>query len=426
MKHITHSFSSTFGPIVAVALALGACAPTRATPTFFVSGLPTAGRPARASSTPEVPTATPSAPATPGGPVDATQLKQDLDQWIPAAIQAGGGSACSIALVYPGPGDAAQLQTSLFNYGTLSKDSTTPVDSKTLYEIGSLSKLFASDLLAHLVHDGRLQLNDTIETYLPGNVWVPAFQGRPITVLQLSTHTSGLPRNIGDQLNLTKVNGVEMQGYVTSRQLLDFLTTYQLLRAPGTQWEYSNLAYGLLGLIEESVGRNPFEKQVVDKIAAPLGLADTLVTLSAAQKSRLAQGYGPKGTAAPPFAATGDLLAAGGLRSDAQDLAAYLLANLQPANTKLAPELQLTLQRQDIGPTDTSAMGLGWIIAAVGTPQQQYYKAGATAGYNAYIAFWPRTQTGYAALCNGHPASEIARKLNQALGGANVPVDSSQ
>jgi CubicO group peptidase (beta-lactamase class C family) len=403
-------------------------AATGATPFAFRYRTPTPSGPA-ATSTPAAATASPAPLETSTTPapvvsIDPAQLKQQLDGSVPAAMSANGSSACSLALAYP---DASGgLQTTFFNYGTLSQGSTVQAAPDTEYEIGSLSKLFTGDLLAIMVQDGEVSLDDPIHDYLPPGVWVPSYQGRTIALRHLATHTSGLPRDLGGSSLISRVDGVDVMGYATQAQILGFLSTYQLLEAPGTQWQYSNLANGLLGLIEARVGSKSYEKLVQQRLLDPLALQDTHIVLTDEEKGRLAQSYDAKGKDAPQFAVTGDMLAAGGYRSTARDMATYLVDNMQPDQTKLAPALQLALEKQGMGPTPDGAMGLGWIIAAEGTPQQQYYKTGATAGYDSHIAFWPSTRTGYVLLCNGRPVADLVPQLNQYLGEAASPVDSGE
>jgi serine-type D-Ala-D-Ala carboxypeptidase/endopeptidase len=360
---------------------------------------------------------------TPG--IDPGQVVTAINLLIPPVMQANQVSACSVAVAYPDVDNGA-LQTTLINFGTLTNESKVPVNSTTEYEIGSLSKLFTADLLALLVQDGKMQLDDPVQKYLPSNVHVPTYNGQSITLRQLATHTSGLPRTMDSVQRVRKVNGVSVNGYVTDKEIFDFLNSYQLTRAPGDKWEYSNLANAILGMAEEQVANDSYENLVIARITTPLGLNNTRVTLSAEEKTNLALSAPQNGKASPSFATNGEMLAAGGLRSTIQDQAIYLVDNIDPAGTNLNTILSMTQQQQDKGNGPNMVMGLGWKIESPGTPQEQFDKAGSTAGYNSYITFSRVTRSGFVLLCNGQLVMELAPQINKIIGGSDTSVDGSE
>ena len=116
-----------------------------------------------------------------------------------------------------------------------------PLDGNTVFEIGSISKVFTALVLADMVRKGELALEDPVAKYLPDTVKVPARNGRQITLLDLATQSSGLPRM---PTNFTPKDPANPYADYTIRQLYDFLSGYQLPRDPGERYEYSNL--GLL------------------------------------------------------------------------------------------------------------------------------------------------------------------------------------
>ena len=333
-------------------------------------------------------------------------------------MAANNAPGCSVAIAYPGPA-GGQLLTQVYSYGVASKATQQPVTPATEYEIGSLSKLFTADLLALFVGQGQMALDDPLQKYLPASVQVPTFNQQAITLRQLATHTSGLPRTDGLPM-VRKVNGQSVAGYATDDELFSFLGTYQLTRAPGAMWLYSNLANALLGVAEEQLTRSSYASLVIDQVAGPLGLPGTRAALSAAEQPNQAQGYQANGQPAPAYALTSASLAAGGLRSTATDLAAYLVANIDPSGTPLAQALDLTQQRQSFGPKPNIVMGLGWLIVSPGTPAEQFAKDGDTPGFNSYIAFSRGRRTGFAVVCNGHNVTQtLAPQINKLLLGAS-------
>lgn len=385
---------------LALALAILACS------------LPLGTQPAPAPATAGAPTS-PTEPSITATPLfDPAQLKQAMDAAFTANMQQNSVVSCSLAAVYPDT--SGKLQTSYFNYGTLSKKSATPVDENTEFEIGSITKLFTSDLLALFVQDGLMKLDDPLQAYMPANVQVPTYQGKVITLSELSTHTSGLPRNVGGGTAIRTVDGVQVSGYSSDDEVYKFLNGYQLTRAPGSRWEYSNLANGLLGMAEEQAGKSSYEQLVLEKLTGPLGMPDTRIQLSAQQKTRLAQGYTDGGQNAVPFATTGDTLAAGALRSTTRDLAVYLAANIDPTGNGLEPVLRMT-QAPQAKASQNITMGLGWLIANPNTPDALFNKAGSTLGYNSYIAFSQSRRTGFVVLCSGSALTKLLPQIETLL-----------
>lgn len=118
------------------------------------------------------------------------------------------------------------------------------LDETTIFQIGSVTKTFTTTLLASMVIDGQVRLEDPLQAYLPPGVRAPEFHGRPITLLDLAEQNSGLPRlpeNLGDD------NPSDPYANYTPGMLATFLSHYVLTRVPGETYEYSNLGVGLLG-----------------------------------------------------------------------------------------------------------------------------------------------------------------------------------
>jgi serine-type D-Ala-D-Ala carboxypeptidase/endopeptidase len=367
--------------------------------------------------------AAPSATATTTA-IDTSKIKASIDTIMASYLQGSAASGCSVAVVYPD--SAGKEQTLYLNYGTLSKDSKTPTSQTTIYEVGSISKVFTGELLAVDVGLGVMHLDDPVQQYLPSTVHVPTYQGQSITLRELATHTSGLPRTLPNPTPHEE-NGVPVSGYASAADVFKFLNAYHLTRAPGSQWEYSNLANAVLGIAEEQVGKETYENLVLKNIITPLALPDTRVTLTAEQQSRLALGYGANGMRAPLSTTAGEMLAAGGVRSTTQDMAAFIIDNIDPSKTPLAAALGLALQQAGKGGSPTSAMGLGWIISKPATPQEEFNKPGSTAGYSSFIALSQRTRTGFAVLCNATDVNTTAvPKLSQAVNGFQTEVDPNQ
>ena len=124
------------------------------------------------------------------------------------------------------------------------KDPHTPTD-QTLYEVGGISNVLTSTLLAVATQQKEVELETTIESLLP-NSKVPSFADRPITLLDLSLHRSGLPR-LAD--NVPKTDPDDPYANYTSTEAIEFLQKFQLTKKPGTKYEYSNFGSSLLGYL---------------------------------------------------------------------------------------------------------------------------------------------------------------------------------
>src|ERR1039457_4272631 len=128
--------------------------------------------------------------------------------------------------------------------GKVSLDGTQQPDGDTVFEIGSVTKVFTSLILADMIEKDEVKPDDPVSKFLPATVKVPSRNGREITLLDLSMQVSGLPR-LPD--NLKPADPANPYADYDASKLYDFLSRYTLTRDPGEKYEYSNLAVGLLG-----------------------------------------------------------------------------------------------------------------------------------------------------------------------------------
>jgi D-alanyl-D-alanine-carboxypeptidase/D-alanyl-D-alanine-endopeptidase len=281
------------------------------------------------------------------------------------------------------------------------------IDARAIYEIGSVTKVFTSLLLAEAVRRGEVKLDDPIAKYLPPGVKVPARTGS-ITLEDLATHTSGLPRLPS---NLAPSNMSNPYADYTTAQLYQFLSTYELTRDPGKQYEYSNLGAGLLGQLLARRAGTDYETLVRTRVLEPLGMKSTSITLSDVQKKRLAAGHDEKRAVVPNW----DLptfAGAGALRSDAGDLLTLLSAYLGYTKTPLAAAMtsQLAVRR----PTGTPNLdiALGWHILRGDDGRELVWHNGGTGGYHSFIAYDAKRRTGVVVLTNANPSiDDIGQQL---------------
>jgi CubicO group peptidase (beta-lactamase class C family) len=170
----------------------------------------------------------------------------------------------------------------LVTYGHLAKGDPREVDGDTIFEIGSVSKVFTSLLLADMVHRNEVALDDPAANYLPEHVRMPERSGRSITLRDLSTHRSGLPPmpgNLVAKMAQRKDPDGAHLGYGVD-DLYQFLSSYSLPRDPGSAFEYSNLGAGLLGHLLACRAGTDYESLVRHRNTQPLGKPDTGIQLS--------------------------------------------------------------------------------------------------------------------------------------------------
>jgi D-alanyl-D-alanine-carboxypeptidase/D-alanyl-D-alanine-endopeptidase len=294
-------------------------------------------------------------------------------------------------------------------YGSLAKNDKRPLNGDTIFEIGSMTKVFTSLVLMDMVQKGEVAVTDPISKYLPENVKVPERNNRKITLQDLSTQSSGLPRMPS---NFTPKDASNPYADYTIEQLYQFLSGYQLTRDIGSQYEYSNLGVGLLGQVLSLRAGMDFEAMVTSRICKPLGMTSTRVTLSPEMKAQLAVGHSA-GLEAVPNWDIGALSGAGALRSSANDMLTFLAANLGYTKTALAAAMAAEVSiRRPAGAPDME-IAYAWHIQTKNGNSIIWHNGG-TGGYRTYMGFDPKSHVGVVVLSNISSAAgpdDIGRHL---------------
>jgi serine-type D-Ala-D-Ala carboxypeptidase/endopeptidase len=280
-------------------------------------------------------------------------------------------------------------------YGKSDAPNGRPLDGDSEFEIGSITKVFTSVALADMAAKGEVKLDDPISAYLPPGVTAPTKDGRAITLADLATHTSGLPRL---PPNMASKDPANPYADYSMDQLWTFLSGYQLTRDPGSQWEYSNLGFGLLGDLLARRAGTDYETLVKARVTGPLGMASTTITLTPDEQARLAAGHDSSlGKVANWDLPT--LAGAGALRSTASDLMTFVAAAMGLTSTPVSADMAATLA--NTRPTSSPALtqALGWEI--VHLPRGDIVQhGGGTGGYHTFIAFDPKAKVGVVMLTN--------------------------
>ncbi len=290
----------------------------------------------------------------------------------------------------------------IVSYGHRNQNDPRPLDGDTEFEIGSITKVFTALLLTEMAERGEVALDDPVEKYLPPGVRVPARGGRSITLENLATHTSGLPRS---PTNLDPKNPSDPFADYSTDRLYAFLSTYQLTRDIGSQWEYSNLGAGLLGLALSRRAGLDYGASIQTRIAQPLGMTSTHIRFRDSEKSRLAIGHNSRLAPVPNWNFEA-LAGAGALHSTANDLLKFLAAVLGYGKSPLAPAMAAMLDVRR--PTTTPGLdnALGWEISTPGA-LRIVWKDGRTLGYTSFIGYSLMSHTGVVVLSNAATARGV-------------------
>ena len=305
----------------------------------------------------------------------------------------------------------------VFSFGTATPDS--------IFEIGSITKTFTGLVLAQMIAQGAVKLNEPVRELLPqGTVAKPP--GSEITLLDLVTHHSGLPL-LPD--NWRPANQNNPYADYRPANLYEFLGTRGVERPAEAAFLYSNLGVGLLGQALANRANMTYARLVEQKVTLPLGMKDTGMSLSPEQQRRFIQGHTTDHK--PAHAWDFDALAgAGALRSTAEDMLTYLEANLHPetfgsrSNAEadvrtLAQALEQSHDlRADVAPGQRIAFA--WLYD---TTTDDYWHSGGTGGFRSFAFFNPKGNYAAIVLFNTSSggrasfADQVGRHIGQRFAG---------
>jgi CubicO group peptidase (beta-lactamase class C family) len=281
------------------------------------------------------------------------------------------------------------------SHGTFAVDDTRSVGRDTMYEIGSITKVFTSLVLSDMVQRGEISLDDPVARHLPPEVKIPERGGHKITLVDLATQTSGLPRMPANFLPKDFTN--PYADYPAER-MYDFLRGYTLTRDIGSQYEYSNLGVGLLGNALAWRAGMDYEKLIRTRVTGPLKMESTAITLSTAMKDRLARGHNPARKPTANWDLTG-FAGAGALRSDVDDMLTFLAANLGYVESPLAKAMAAMTKTRRPGPSKDLEIALAWHILHRGDREIVWHNGG-TGGYRTWTGYDPKARIGVVILSN--------------------------
>lgn len=265
-------------------------------------------------------------------------------------------------------------------YGCAGGDGEARVGPASAFEIGSVSKTLVAALLAQKILAGDASLDEPLANWLPAGTQVPEFEGQPILLRHVVTHTSGLPA-LPPGVAITNPN--DPYAGMTPGMLHEALGRVRLQRTPGSAFEYSNFA---LMLLSEALARRSgkdFEALLDQRLFTPLGMAGAYVD-QRPEGITAARGHSPNAQPVAAWTFRPGLAGVGGVRATLDDMVAYLQAQLGAAPESLAPALALTQQPLWTGGQPTMAMN--WMIAPLNGRTVHVHEGG-TGGFSSLVAF---------------------------------------
>ena len=295
------------------------------------------------------------------------------------------------------------------------KDPALRIDANTAFEIGSVSKPMMAALLAGLIREGKASLDDPLSAYLPRNSVVPTFEGKPILLRHIVTHTSGLPA-IPAGIDYDPQNPYST---LDEAMLLKSLSTTPLAQAPGAKFEYSNFAAMLLSYAVARRADSDFETLLDTRVFAPLGMDSSYINRKP-EAVKAAVGHTPDTKVTSAWTFPTDFGGVGGVRSTLDDMVRYVQGQFGGAPKPLDADFRMT--HAPVANDAKAPIAMHWMLAPINGRTFLAHEGG-TGGFSSFVAFDPRTEFGVVIL------SDTALHARGGLGSlglhlldANVPL----
>lgn len=265
------------------------------------------------------------------------------------------------------------------------------IGADSAFEIGSVSKTMTSALLAQMIDQGQASLDDPLSAWLPEGTKVPDFQGQPILLRHVVTHTSGLAA-LPPGVPMPDPNNP--YAGMNARMLLGALERSELAQAPGTRFEYSNFASMLLSYAVARRAGTDFESLLDTRLFTPLGMAGAYVN-KPPKGVRAAQGHTPNAKPTPAWTFKTDLAGVGGVRATLDDMVRYVQGQLGAAPEPLASAL--ARGQVPVNPDARPVLAMNWMLAPLNGHTWHVHEGG-TGGFSSFVAFDRKRQRGVVVL----------------------------
>jgi len=310
--------------------------------------------------------------------------------------------------------------SNFYNFGSTGNDKPSTPTKHTIFEIGSITKTFASYLLARAAIENRLNLSDDIRKYIKGEYPNLEFAGKPIQLLHLANTTSGLPDWIPAEADAIKNAPPDSVPFIRTRiygsyKEIDFFNALHRVKLdtlPGTKAKHSNGAAQLLAYILEKVYQMTFEKMIKQYILTPNGMDETFFDIPDSKKAQLAQGYNASGILMPAEFRKPYFRSMGGLQSSSSDLVKYIklqLSKKDPITTTVHTHTvdidvqtgkPVALLPDSLLNDRVYSIGMNWFKYRPEKRNTQIWSDGSTSGFCSYIVMYPGFNCGIVLLTN--------------------------
>jgi CubicO group peptidase (beta-lactamase class C family) len=317
-----------------------------------------------------------------------------VDKTVKDYMQTPANCGLSIAVLKEG-------KTTYYNYGEVKRDSKQLPNSKTIYEIGSISKSFTGLLLAKAIEDGKLKLQDDIRKYLPASCKNLMAAKSVITIQHLVTHTSGIPSVI-DNMMKAPYDSLNPYSNYNKERVMNDLSKLTITEISGIKFKYSNLGMGLLGIILCEVYQKDYETLVQEIIVKQAEMKVAKINLNDEEKLHFAEGYNEMGMSTPHWD-LGALPAAGALRSTSEDMLLYMQANMNADKGFMYQSHQVLFEKE------RDKAGMAWMIVKTKVGNTLVCHNGGTFGFSSFAGFIKEKKCAVVVLSNsGNNADALA------------------
>ncbi|WFC40976.1 serine hydrolase [Pseudoxanthomonas sp. SE1] len=255
---------------------------------------------------------------------------------------------------------------------------TARIGADTAFEIGSVSKTMTAALLADLIRQGKGSLDDPLSAWLPAGTKLPDYQGKPILIRHVVTHSSGLPA-LPSRMAAPSVD--DPYARLDEAALLASLGDVTLTAAPGTTFQYSNFASMVLSYAVARRAGTDMETLLKQRLFAPLGMQHAYID-QAPPGVRAAVGHTPNARPASAWHFQANLAGVGGVRATLDDMVRYVQGQLGGEPTSISPALELSQRKI----SDAPPMAMNWMLMPVGERVVHVHEGG-TGGFSSFVSF---------------------------------------